>query len=148
MSLTKSLSIFQLIHLDIWGPFKVPTHNGERYFLTIVDDFSRGTWAFLMHSKLDTFAVLKRFFAMVHTQFITQIKSIRSDNASDFFKSECRDFFSSQGVIHFSSCSYTPQQNGVVEHRHILDIARSLRFQASLSFKILGLLCVNFSLSH
>nr|GEW72384.1 cysteine-rich RLK (receptor-like protein kinase) 8 [Tanacetum cinerariifolium] len=30
------------IHIDIWGPYKVPTHRKFRYFVTIVDDYSRG----------------------------------------------------------------------------------------------------------
>ncbi|GKE47719.1 hypothetical protein Tco_1478977 [Tanacetum coccineum] len=33
---------FHMIHIDIWGPYKVPTLGHNRYFLTIVDDFSRG----------------------------------------------------------------------------------------------------------
>lgn len=32
---------FQLLHLDIWGPYKEVTHNGCRIFLTIVDDYTR-----------------------------------------------------------------------------------------------------------
>ena len=32
---------FQLIPRDIWGPFSQSSLNGSRYFLTIVDDFSR-----------------------------------------------------------------------------------------------------------
>ena len=32
---------FDLIHCDIWGPHKITTHSGTRYFLTIVDDFTR-----------------------------------------------------------------------------------------------------------
>lgn len=136
----KSLHPFQLIHVDIWGPFNTPTSNGERYFLTVFDDFSRGTWVFLMHSKIDVIRLLKQFFALVVTQFSAQVKSIRTYNAADFFKADCRDFFSSHGVIHFSSCPYTPQQNGVVErkHRHILEIARALRFQSSLPLKFWG----------
>ncbi|KAK3042543.1 hypothetical protein RJ639_000267 [Escallonia herrerae] len=31
---------FDLLHCDIWGPHKVPTHSGARFFLTIVDDFT------------------------------------------------------------------------------------------------------------
>ena len=34
---------FDLIHIDTWGPYKVSTYNNYRYFLTIVDDFSRAT---------------------------------------------------------------------------------------------------------
>jgi hypothetical protein len=35
-----SISPFDLIHCDIWGPFHIPTVNNQRYFLTIVDDFT------------------------------------------------------------------------------------------------------------
>lgn len=77
---------------------------------------------------------------MVNTQFSSKIRSIRTDNASDFFKHECQSFLSSLGVIHYSSCPYTPQQNGIVErkHRHILDTARALRFQSFIPIKYWG----------
>lgn len=45
--------IFELIHVDIWGPYSISSIQGHRYFLTIVDDFSRFTWLFLMPSKSD-----------------------------------------------------------------------------------------------
>lgn len=34
---------FELLHIDIWGPFSVETVDGFKYFLTIVDDYSRAT---------------------------------------------------------------------------------------------------------
>ena len=42
-SLSKASKIFELIHLDIWGPFSKHSIHGHKYFLTIVDDFSRYT---------------------------------------------------------------------------------------------------------
>lgn len=39
---------FSLIHCDIWGPYKVSTHSGYRYFAIIVDDYSRYTWVYLL----------------------------------------------------------------------------------------------------
>ena len=36
--------IFELIHIDTWGPYKTPSHDGYKYFLIIVDDYSRSTW--------------------------------------------------------------------------------------------------------
>lgn len=35
--------IFELIHVDTWGTFNQTSHNGYKYFLTIVDDYSRDT---------------------------------------------------------------------------------------------------------
>ncbi|GJV56414.1 ribonuclease H-like domain-containing protein [Tanacetum coccineum] len=33
-----------LVHLDLWGPYKMASKEGFKYFLTIVDDFSRAVW--------------------------------------------------------------------------------------------------------
>lgn len=54
----KSKRAFELIHVDIWVPYKVTTHNGFKYFLTVVDDFSGGTWTFLLSTKSNAFGVL------------------------------------------------------------------------------------------
>ena len=74
----------------------------------------------------------------VLTQFETHIKIFRSDNGGEFIS--LRTFFNDHGVIFQHSCFYTPQQNGVVErkHRHILQVARALKFQASLANNFWG----------
>ena len=43
-----SVSPFELVHCDLWGSFFTATNEGYRYFLTIVDDFSRCAWVFLL----------------------------------------------------------------------------------------------------
>jgi len=40
---SKSLQFFELIHVNIWGPISVSSIDGHKYFLTIVDDYSRFT---------------------------------------------------------------------------------------------------------
>ncbi|KAM1627395.1 hypothetical protein ACFX1R_017067 [Malus domestica] len=129
---------FDLIHCDIWGPYKISSLSGANYFLTVVDDYSRFTWVFLMHHKSETQNLLKRFFSFVQTQFQTQIQTIRTDNGGEFLS--LRHFLKDIGVVFQHSCVYTPQQNGVVErkHRHILEMARALRFQANLPLHFLG----------
>lgn len=93
-----------------------------------------------MHSKLDILGMIRTFLYMVETQFSTKIKIIRTDNALDFFSSFCKTRFQSLGIVHQSSCPYTPQQNGVVErkHGHILNVARSLRIQSSVPLRYWG----------
>ncbi|XP_019238037.1 PREDICTED: uncharacterized protein LOC109218155 [Nicotiana attenuata] len=144
LSNTMSKSAFELIHCDIWGPYRVPTYDGKRYFVTIVDDFTRYTWIFLIHSKSDTLVVLKNFFAKVHNLFSTQVKTLRTDNGCEFFSSDFTSLLLELGIEHQSTCVYTPQQNGVTKRRYkaILDMARPLRFQASIPLRFWGE-CVN-----
>nr|GFC19014.1 putative ribonuclease H-like domain-containing protein [Tanacetum cinerariifolium] len=40
-----------LLHMDLCGPMHVQSINGKRYVLVVVDDYSRYTWVFLLHSK-------------------------------------------------------------------------------------------------
>lgn len=67
LSNTTSKACFELLHVDVWGPFMVKTLGGERYFLTIVDDYSRFTWIHLMRSKSNTQQLIKNFHKFVHT---------------------------------------------------------------------------------
>ncbi|KAH9750713.1 retrovirus-related pol polyprotein from transposon RE2 [Citrus sinensis] len=129
---------FDLIHVDIWGDYSVPSLSGAHYFLTIVDDYSRCTWLYLMRHKYETQIHLKNFFAMIKTQFQCSIKKIRSDNGLEFISMS--HFFNEHGILHQRTCVATPQQNGVAErkHRHILEVARALRFQAYLPLKVWG----------
>jgi hypothetical protein len=59
-----SIRPFELIHCDIWGPYKIPSLSGAKYFLTIVDDYSRFTWVFFMHHKHETQNLLNFFFPL------------------------------------------------------------------------------------
>ncbi|KAG8495046.1 hypothetical protein CXB51_012729 [Gossypium anomalum] len=140
LSNTRAETTFSLLHLDLWGPYRVSTHSGHRYFLTIVDDFTRLTWVYLLRLKSDVPVQLKQFFRMIQTQFSATVKIVRSDNGSEFFNTACTEFFHTMGIIHQSYCSHTPQQNGVAErkHRHLLEVARSLKFQSNMPSKFWG----------
>lgn len=38
VSKTRSSSVFKLLHIDVWGPHRINTRVGFKYFLTIIDD--------------------------------------------------------------------------------------------------------------
>lgn len=130
--------IFEKVHCDLWGPYRHESSCGARYFLTIVDDFSRAVWIYLVVDKTEVFSMFMTFVAMVDRQFGQTIKIVQSDNGTEF---KCLyEFFRTTGIIFQSSCVGTPQQNGRVErkHKHILSVGRALRFQAKLPIYFWG----------
>ena len=78
-------SPFNLVHVDIWRPYSIPTLDGFKYFLSIVDDATRCTWIYLLRAKSNARLHLISFHKMVQTQFKANIKSIRSDNGQKIF---------------------------------------------------------------
>ncbi|XP_070046626.1 uncharacterized protein [Nicotiana tomentosiformis] len=79
-SLTVNTTNFDIIHVDVWGPYRVPTYDGKRYFLTIVDVHSRFTWLYMLPSKAEVIVILRNFFSMVKTIHSSTVKVLRTDN--------------------------------------------------------------------
>lgn len=105
VSVSSSIDLFDLVHIDIWGP-TVTAMNGSKYFLTIVDDYTRFTLAITMKSKAEVAGIVENFYQMVKNLFGKSIKVIRSDNGPEF------NFFSlyaKYGILHQKSCVETPQ---------------------------------------
>ena len=67
----RSSELFALIHCDILGPYRTKSLSGAQYFLTIVDDKSRGIGLYLMHDKSEVSAWLIKLCKRVMTQFGT-----------------------------------------------------------------------------
>jgi hypothetical protein len=138
LSTSRASKCFELLHMDIWGPFSVSTLHGHKYFLTIVDDFSRFTWIILLKGKFEVAAKIQTFIHFVENQFESRVKILRSDNGLEF--TSLSTFYASKGIQHQTSCVATPQQNARVERKHqcILNIARALLIQSHLPPKYWG----------
>lgn len=54
ISKSRATSRFDLLHMDLCGPFSVNSIHNQKYFLAIVDDFSRFTWIVLLKRKFET----------------------------------------------------------------------------------------------
>lgn len=70
-----SSSLFELIQVDVWGPYRYKTHGNCSYFFTIVEDLSRATWVFLFADKSQVSTLLKTFVFMLTNSFHVQLKT-------------------------------------------------------------------------
>lgn len=84
------------------GPYKVVSTIGESYFLTILDDYSRVVWIYLIAEETEIATI---FCAMIKTQFNQSIKNVRSDNGTEFL---ClRQYFLGNGIAANDHCRDT-----------------------------------------
>jgi transposase InsO family protein len=67
---------------------------------------------------------------LLHTQFSSKIKILRSDNSSEYMSHIMIQYLSMHDIIHQTSCIHTPQQNGIAERKNqdFLKKIRSLMF--------------------
>lgn len=79
ISTSKTMSPLELLHIDIWGPFKYVSRNNCKMFITIVDDYSRMCWIFLIRNKLDFTRIFMNFVSFIENQMSLKVKSVRTD---------------------------------------------------------------------
>ncbi|KAI3816126.1 hypothetical protein L1987_15816 [Smallanthus sonchifolius] len=86
-------SPLQLLHMDLFGPMSVMSHERKSYCLVVADDFSRFTWVFFQAKKDETPETLKIYLLQIKNMFNLSVKTIRSDHGTEF-KNAILDSFS------------------------------------------------------
>ena len=75
--------VLDLVHVDLHGPMKTPTISGAKYFLLLVDDYSRKMRVFFMNNK-SCFSKFVTWKYLVEKQTSKQLKALGSDNGGEF----------------------------------------------------------------
>ncbi|CAH9135387.1 unnamed protein product [Cuscuta epithymum] len=68
----------ELIHGDLCGPITPSTPAGNKYFLLLVDDYSRYMWITLLASKSEALEKFKRFKALIENEVLVPINMVIS----------------------------------------------------------------------
>jgi hypothetical protein len=72
-STTKPL---QLIHIDLFGPTRTKTLQGEYYFILFIDYYTRMMWVVFLKKKSEAFDKFKVFKEMVENENNLKIKCL------------------------------------------------------------------------
>ena len=134
LSNKKKFVPFSLIHTDVWGPIKVQSISRVSQFVLFIDDCTRFTWVYLMKQKSKVNIIFPIFHNILKNQFDAKVLGIRSDNGKECFNQYLIPYLQKEGIIYYSSCNDTPQQNGIAKpkNRHLLEITRALFFQINV----------------
>ena len=58
---SKATKCFEIIHCDLWGKYHTLSSCGANYFPTLVDDYSRAVWVYLLFIKTEVYKMFSSF---------------------------------------------------------------------------------------
>jgi hypothetical protein len=99
----------EIMHTDLVGPTKTNGLKGERYFMLLVDDYTRMAAVFFLKNKSEAFENFKIYKEMVENEMDSRIKCLRSDNGGEFISKEFMDYCNSHRIKMQFSVARTPQ---------------------------------------
>nr|GEX56730.1 hypothetical protein [Tanacetum cinerariifolium] len=82
-----------LLYMDLYVPMRIESINGKRYVLVVVDDYSRYTWVFFLHSKDEASEVIISFIKKTQVNLQLQVQRVRTDNGTEFKNKTLAKFF-------------------------------------------------------
>jgi hypothetical protein len=88
----------EILHGDLCGPITPATNAGKKYFLLIVDDFSRFMWIVLIRSKDEAFEAFCKMKAATEMELKLQVRSLRTDRGGEFTSREFNDYCEEKGI--------------------------------------------------
>ena len=118
----------ELIHSDIWGPVSIPSVQGNRYFASFIDDYSRYTTVYLLKNKSDYYHFFLQYCNMVRNKFNRDITIIHSDNGGEYRSNKIKDYCIQYGIQQRFTVPNNPEMNGIAErmNRTLIEMVRAM----------------------
>ncbi len=95
---SRALKPLQLVHSNVHGPVKVPTHQGYHYWVTFINDYSCFRAVYLLRKKSETFAAFKQFKAWAENLTGVKLGSLRDDKGGEYMSTEFEAFCIDEGI--------------------------------------------------
>ncbi|GFU43755.1 retrovirus-related Pol polyprotein from transposon TNT 1-94 [Trichonephila clavipes] len=139
----------ELLHMDLCGPMPTESQGGNKYFLSIIDDYSRKVTVFPIRNKSDVFHTFIRFQKRAERFLSRKVIAVRTDAGLEFCNKDMDNFLTELGIKHEVTNSYTPEMNGIAERFNLtaLDGIKTLLKSSEVPHKFWGeaLLCFTYA---
>ncbi|GFW03331.1 retrovirus-related Pol polyprotein from transposon TNT 1-94 [Trichonephila clavipes] len=149
MGAVRSKRPLELLHMDLCGPMPTESQGGNKYFLSIIDDYSRKVTVFPIRNKSDVFHTFIRFQKRAERYLSRKVIAVRTDGGLEFCNKDMDNFLTELGIKHEVTNSYTPEMNGVAERFNLtaLDGIKTLLKSSEVPHKFWGeaLLCFTYA---
>ncbi|KAK9753667.1 hypothetical protein QE152_g1872 [Popillia japonica] len=98
---SRAKEILEIVHTDLNGPHSIVGLNGEKYFLTFIDDYSKVAKTYIIKSK--------------ESKTGKRVKRVRCDNGKEYMNKDIYSFARERGISIEPCPPYVHELNGTAE---------------------------------
>ncbi|GBL73742.1 Retrovirus-related Pol polyprotein from transposon TNT 1-94 [Araneus ventricosus] len=130
----RSKNPLELLYADIWGPSQTRRKNGELYYLTFIDDYSRKASLYPIREKSNACYLIKHHKDQEENLLRQRVKAFHTDNGGEFIRNALENYFVKKGIKYELTNIYTPEQNGIPEryNQTVISGARTILDESGL----------------
>jgi len=92
--------LLDLIHTDLWGPSPVAFNGNARYYVTLIDDFSKKSLGILLEAEIRSILEIQEVKNVGEKSDGAKVKVLRPDNGDEYTSKKFKDYLASKGIKH------------------------------------------------
>jgi hypothetical protein len=126
--------ILEIVHSDVNGPHRTTGNNGEKYFVSFIDDYSKLAKVYCIQTKDQVKDCFETYVNEVQNLTGKTVKTLRCDNGTEYLNNGMYNFARKKGIIIKTCPPYVHELNGTAErfNRSIMDMSRCLMAEAKV----------------
>ena len=134
---SRAKEILEIVHSDLNGPHTTTGFNGDKYFLTFIDDYSKLAKVYPIKSKDQVYNCFVQYINEVENITGKTIKRLRCDNGKEYLNSNIYRLAREKGIFINVCPPYVHELNGTAEryNRSVMDMSRCLFAEAKVDRK-------------
>ena len=113
---------------DVWGPARVVSIGGWKYYISFTDDSVRYVLVLFLRDKGEAPQQINEHTLKIKQRFGKAPMYMRVDNGKELVNEEVKKFCAEEGITIETSAPYSPSQNGVAErfNRTLIELVRAM----------------------
>ena len=119
---------------DVWGPARVMSIGGWKYYISFGDDCVRYVIVLFLREKGEAAIRIKERVGKIKQRFGKGPTYLRVDNGKELVNEEVKKFCAQEGITIEQSAPYSPSQNGIAErfNRTLIELVRAMLIEKGL----------------
>lgn len=111
-----------VVHVDICGPFHITSYNKEKYWITLVDGYSRFSGSKAIRNRQGVLEFIQYFIQFLENREPQRrrCRTIHLDGAKEFNSQELKQWSAKRGTDVETSPTEQHQSNGIAENFNII----------------------------